>query len=100
MAEYNVKYKISRIITIVLIIIVVAGVAFVNFSYLTTKEIKLTRIGELKVTEQEVAALEQVKSWTVENADYNQLLPNTSIEAVKVEPSVKPNPFSNKEQKE
>lgn len=100
MVEYNVKYKVSSIITIVLIVIVVAGVVFVNFSYLKANENKLTRISELKVTEAEVAALEQVKSWTVENADYNQLLPNTSIEAVKAEPSVKPNPFANKEPKE
>ncbi|KKR05140.1 MAG: hypothetical protein UT32_C0023G0009 [Parcubacteria group bacterium GW2011_GWC2_39_14] len=100
MAEYNVKYKVSSIITIVLIVIVAAGALFFNFGYLTVKQNQLTKVAELKVTEQEVVALEQVKVWTVENADYNQLLPNISIEAVKAEPNVKPNPFANKDQKE
>lgn len=100
MVEYKVKYKLSSIFVAVLILVVVVGFVYVNFYYLVGVESKINKIITGKVTDQEMNALNEIKTATVDNVAYKQLVPIAEVSAVKVDPTVKSNPFKNKDQKD
>lgn len=100
MSDYAVKYKFSGLLLGVLILIVIVFALFCNFSYLNAKESKIIKASDLKITEPEINALEQIKVMTIDNPLYKQLVPAIEVQTQKLEPSVKANPFANKNQKE
>jgi len=100
MGEYSVKYKASSVLIMVLIALLIGGFLFVNFSFFAVKENKFTKITPFKVTDQDISAINEVKSWTIDNPLYKQLVPTDVEKNLNIAPGTKTNPFENKEQKE
>ncbi|EKD56318.1 MAG: hypothetical protein ACD_58C00228G0003 [uncultured bacterium] len=100
MSKYTTKYKASGLILIVLIVLLVLGAVFVDLTYFKVKKNELEKVSAIKLTDQEIEALNQVKTWTIDNPDYKKLMLINPAPSVKVAPTAKANPFINKDQKE
>jgi len=100
MIEYKVKYKISSWFLVILIVFVVGATVFVNLYYLKSSTSQLTSIPDIKITNEEMEALNQIKRTVVDNPVYKQLVPVAETDMVLPEPSVKANPFQTIDQKE
>lgn len=100
MTEYKIKYKISSLFIIILIVLVLGGAVFVNWYYLQTTTSKLSPAPTLKTPVEEIELLNRVKKTVLDNPEYKQLVPATGIVVDLPEPTVKANPFQTIDQKE
>ena len=93
MAPKKVKYKMTGIFLIILIVLVIAGCVFVDFWYLVKPaKIQINSV-ELEVSESDIQIVDELKLRLVEDDEYKALVPVTLPENFQVEPTGKINPF-------
>lgn len=93
MQKKNTKYKFTGSIIIFLIILVIAGAVFVNFWYLDSPEMVEVVDVDLKISENDLEAIQSVKANLIESENYKSLVPVEMPTDFKVEPTGKANPF-------